>query len=148
MSAEFEFKPRAKIPRRPRWVWLISSFYVSSGLWSLLIYYQIATGEKPLPASSLAHFANYSGPDFLPLMSLAVLGVIAGVLFVLLRKASVYVFALRFACAVILAVWQAMTKGSMDTSRPENIMAGLVLWGASAAVCFYAWHLMRKGVLK
>lgn len=148
MSTEYEFKPRVKPPRRPRWVWLISSFYVSSGLWSLLIYYQIAAGMKPLPPSGLAHFANYSGLDFLPLMSVSALSVIAGVLFLLLQKASVYVFLFKFAFADLLTIWLALTKGAMDTSRPEYIIAGLVLWASSAGVCYYAWHLMRKGVLK
>lgn len=145
MNMEFKRKPSV---RRPRWVWLIASFYISAGLWSLLFYVLIASGEKPLPPSTLAHFANYSTLDFLPLMSGSVLSVIAGVLFVMLRRASVYFFAFKFAFADVLTIWLALTKGAMDASRPENIALGLLLWGSSAGVCFYAWYLMRRGVLR
>ncbi len=137
-----------RIKRRPAHVWFIGSFFISAGLWSLLVYYQISQGMHPLPESRLAYFANYSPSDYWPLMLVSTLTVIAGVLLLLLRKEAVYAFAFRFALAVGVAVWHALTKGSMDTSEPEYLIVGLALWSASAAVCFYAWYLVRKGVLK
>lgn len=135
--------------RRPSWVWLIGSYYISYGVWSLVIYWQLYTGTLTLlPPSSRLYFDNYTGADYWPLMALSVLAIVAAVLLLLLRRASVYLFTLRFVCAVGLAVWHAYTKGALDTSRPGYVLAALVLWSASAAVCFYAWHLMRKGVLK
>lgn len=140
---------RQRDRRRPSWVWLIASYYISAGLWSLAIYWQLYTGALMLlPPSSRLYFDNYTGADFGLLMAIAALGIAAGVLLVMLRRASFYLFALRFACAVGLAVWNAYTRGAPDTSRPGYILAALVLWSASAAVCFYAWRLLRMGVLK
>jgi len=140
---------RPRTARRPRLVWLIGSYYVSAGLWSLAIYSQLATGSLSLlPQSRLIYFENYQGLDYSLLMLASLLGITAGVLLMLLRRASVYVFALKFVFAVALAVWQGLTIGGLDTSRPEYLLAGLLLWSASATVCFYAWHLMQKGVLK
>lgn len=146
MSAEA--RSRLRIRRRPALVWLISSYCIATGLWSLLLYFQVSSGLHPLPQSKLDYFENYSGSDYWPLMTISVLTVIAGMLLLLLRKESVYVFAFKFALAVGVAVWNALEKGSMDTSRFEYIIIGLLLWGSSAAVCFYAWYLMRKGVLR
>ena len=146
MNTQAGIRPRMK--RRPALVWLIASYCISAGLWSLLIYYQVASGLHPLPASKLAYFENYSGADYWPLAAVSLLNVIAGVLLLMRRKESVHVFAFKFALAVGVAVWNALEKGSMDTSEPQYIIIGLLLWGASAAVCFYAWYLMRKGVLK
>ncbi len=140
--------PIRRRKRRPALVWLISSYCISSGLWALLIYFQVAQGLHPLPESKLAYFANYSGSDYWPLMAVSALNVVAGVLFLLLRRESVFVFFGKFIYAAGVAVWNALGKGAPDTSDPKYILAGLLLWGASAAVCFYAWHLMRKGVLK
>lgn len=142
--------PGGKPPKRPALVWLISSFYISAGFWSILIYSQMSFSGVTtlLPESSRAYFGNYSGFDYWPLMFVSALGIIAGVLFLLLRRESVHAFAFRFVIAVGVAVWNALEKGSIDTSRPGYILAGLLLWGASAAVCFYAWRLMRNGVLR
>ncbi len=149
MRSESALLPRIRRhTRRPALVWLISGYCLSSGLWSLLIYYQIAQGMHPLPESKLAYFANYSGADYWPLMAVGALNVVAGVLFVLLRRESVFVFFGKFFFAAGVAVWNALEKGAPDTSEPKYILAGLLLWGASAAVCFYAWHLLRKGVLR
>ncbi len=143
-----EPRARVRIKRRPALVWLIGSFSISSGLYAMLFYYQIANGMHPLPESKLAYFANYSGADFWPLAAVSALSVLAGALLILLRKQAVHAFALKFAAGVGVAVWNALEKGSMDTSEPQYILAGLLLWGLSAAMVFYAWHLMRKGVLK
>jgi hypothetical protein len=145
---EHEAVARPRNKRRPALVWFIASFCISSGLWGLLMYYQIASGMHPLPASKLAYFENYSGFDYLPLMAVHALNVVAGVLLLLLRKEAVYVFCGKFVFAVGVAVWNALEKSSMDTSEPQYIIIGLLLWSASAAVCFYAWYLMRKGVLR
>lgn len=135
--------------RRPSWVWLIASYYISAGLWSVAIYWQLYTGQLTLlPPSSRIHFEGYTGADYAPLLLVSVLGIAAGVLLVLLRRASVYLFGARFVLAAVLALWNAHAHGALDTSRPGYLLAALVLWSASAAVCFYAWHLLRKGVLK
>jgi hypothetical protein len=139
---------RPRIKRRPALVWFIGSFCISSGLYAILYYYQIAHGMHPLPESKLAYFANYSAADYWPLVAVNTLTVLAGALLIMLRKAALYAFALKFVLAVGVAVWDALTLGAPDTSEPEYIVVGLLLWGGSAAVVFYAWYLMRKGVLK
>ena len=140
---------RPRIARRPPLVWLIASYYLSAGAWSLAIYYQLASGTLTLlPPSRLAYFESYQGGDYALLMAASLLGMAAAVLLLLLRKESVYLFALKFAYSAGLAVWYALSKGALDTSRPEYLLAGLLLWSAAAAVCFYAWSLMQKGVLK
>lgn len=144
-GAERPGKGRVK---RPRWVWLISSFYISAGLWAILIYSQMSAGLKPLPPSVLAHFEGYSGSDYLLLISLHALSVIAGALFLALRKESVYVFIFKFGIGVPLTVCYALEKGALDASRPENVIVALIGWSAAALVCFYAWRLMKEGVLK
>ncbi len=135
--------------RRPSWVWLIASYYISAGLWSLAVYWQLYTGELTLlPPSSRVYFDNYTGADYWPLAAASALGILAAVLLLMLRRASAYLFAARFVFAVAWALWNAYARGAPDTSRPGFVLAALALWSASAAVCFYAWHLMRKGVLK
>lgn len=134
--------------KRPALVWLLSSFYISAGLWSLLVYFQMLSGASPLPPSVLAHFENYSRSDYWLLMSVAALNVIAGALFLLLRREAVYVFGFKFLVAVPLSVWDALTRDAMDRSEPGNIVVALLLWSASAAVFFYAWKLRKKGVLR
>ncbi len=135
--------------RRPSWVWLIASYYLSAGVWSLAIYWQLYSGALTLlPPSSASYFEGYARADYLLLMAASALGMLAAVLFLLLRRAAVYVFAFRFVLALGLAVRNALVHGSMDTSRPGYVLAALLLWGAAAGVCYYAWHLMRRGVLK
>jgi hypothetical protein len=140
---------RQQDKRRPSWVWLISSYYISAGLWSLAIYWQLYNGALTLlPPSSRIYFDAYTGADYGLLAAISVLGIGAAALFVMLRRASVYLFMARFVLAVGVASWNALNKGALDSSRPGYILAALVLWSVSAAVCFYAWRLMRKGVLK
>ncbi len=74
--------------KRPRWVWLIASFYISAGLWALLIYADMLSGGKPLPPSVLSHFENYSALDYGLVISVSILNLIAGALFLMLRKAK------------------------------------------------------------
>lgn len=135
--------------RRPPWVWLIASYYVSAGLWSLAIYYQLLNGQLTLlPPSRRMYFEGYGSMDYLLLMSFSLLGVIAGLLFVQLRKESVYLFALKFAGAAGVTIWYGLTRGALDASSPGNLLAALVLWSVSAVVCYYAWLLQQRGVLK
>jgi hypothetical protein len=135
--------------RRPSWVWLIAAYYLSAGAWSLAIYWQLYSGGLTLlPPSSLAYFENYTGVDYLLMMAVSALGILAAVLLLLLRRAAVYVFAFHFVYALGLALRNAFVHGVMDASRPGLVLAALLLWGAAAAVCFYAWHLLRKGLLK
>jgi len=134
--------------KRPRWVWLISSFYISAGLWGLLSCLDMMSGGKPLPPSVLAHFENYSALDWGLVISVRIFDVIVGVLFLLLRKASVYVFGFKFVYGVALTLREALTRGAMDASTAERVLPAAILWSVSAAVVFYALHLMRKGVLK
>lgn len=135
--------------RRPAWVWLIASYYISAGLWSLAVYYQLLTGNVTLlPPSRMMFFEGYGSADYGLFMSFSVLSVLAGVLFVQLRKESAYLFVLKFASAAGLTVWYGLTRGALDASRPENMLAALGLWSVSAGVCWYAWRLMRQGVLK
>ncbi len=145
---QLEPRARLRLKRRPALVWFIGSFSISSGLYAILFYYQISHGMHPLPESKLAYFANYSEADYWPLMAVSALTVLAGALLILLRKASLYAYALKFVLGVGVAVWNALAKGSLDTSEPEYIFIGLLLWGFSAAMVFYAWHLARKGVLR
>ncbi len=140
---------RQRDRRRPSWVWLISSYYLSAGLWSIAIYWQLSHGALTLlPPSSLAYFENYTAVDYGLLMIVHALGIAAAVLLLLLRRAAVYVFAARFVFGVGLTVRTALVHGYLDTSRPGLMLASLLLWSAAAAVCFYAWHLLRKGVLR
>jgi hypothetical protein len=140
---------RQRDRRRPSWVWLIGSYYISAGLWSLAIYWQLYTHRLSLlPPSTRIYFDNYTGADYGVLMGLSALGICAAIALLMLRRASVYLFAARFMFSALLAIYGAFHGGALDTSRPGYVLAGLVLWSVSAGVCFYAWHLLRKGVLK
>ncbi len=145
---QIETRARVRVRRRPALVWFLGSFCISSGLYAILFYYQISNGMHPLPESKLLSFENYAGSDYWPMMLVSALTVLAGMLLLLLRKESVFVFTLKFILGAGVAVWNALTKGALDTSEFGYIVAGLLLWSASAAMVFYAWYLVRKGVLK
>jgi hypothetical protein len=135
-------------PKRPIWVWLISLFYIVSAGWTLLSFALIWTGVIPLEAEQKAYFARLSAIDYAATIIIGASNFIGAIMLFLLRKAAVGLFLTALILTLALTIWQSATKGWVEAMGGPGLVGALIGYAILLAVCVYAWHLSRKGVLR
>jgi hypothetical protein len=133
--------------KRPIWVWLLSLFFLLSAIWTLLSFFMIWSGAIPLEPAQKAYFDRLTPIDYALTIVVGLLNLSAAIALFLLRKIARDLFLASLALSLILAAWQAATKGWVDALGGPGFVGVLIGYILLIAVCIYAWHLRRKGVL-
>ena len=138
--------PQSK-QKRPFWVWLISAFYLFSGVMNLSMLWLILTGDVNLPPEKLAMAKQTSLAwtlgGLLPLANLA-----GAVTLFRLRKIAFYIFTgMLFAGLANGLVQFALLDWSLQTVSGQGLSQVAIGYLITMAVCIYTYHLKTQNIL-
>lgn len=138
--------PQSK-KKRPFWVWLISAFYLFSGVMNLSMLWLILTGDVNLPPEKLAMAKQTSLAwtlgGLLPLANLA-----GAVTLFRLRKIAFYIFTgMLFAGLANGLVQFALLDWSLQTVSGQGLSQVAIGYLITLAVCIYTYHLKTQNIL-
>src|SRR5262249_54444333 len=133
--------------RRPKWVWIICIFYLLSVGGTVLSMAVVLSGLLPLDAESQAYFSNLGIIDYLSMIGLGLLNIVAVVLLFRLRKSAVFVFGLSLALNIALVLVHALTTNWLKAAGGSGPLEMLFGWLITVGVIQYARRLKDRGVL-
>ncbi|MBS3757497.1 MAG: hypothetical protein KGY61_02430 [Desulfobacterales bacterium] len=138
--------PRSK-QKRPFWVWIISAFFLFSGVMNLSMLWLILTGNVNLPAEELETIRKTSMlwtlGGLLPLANLA-----GAVSLFMLRKIAFYIFSGMLIAGLANGVVQLfLLDWSLQTISHQGLIQVVVGYFITFAVCIYAYLLKKQNVL-
>ena len=138
--------PQSK-QKRPFWVWLISAFYLFSGVMNLSMLWLIITGDVNLPPEELAMAKKTSLAwtlgGLLPLANLA-----GAVTLFRLRKIAFYIFTGMFIAGLANGLVQfALLDWSLQTVSGQGLSQVAIGYLITLAVCIYTYHLKTQNII-
>jgi hypothetical protein len=139
--------PSQSKQKRPFWVWLISAFYLFSGVMNLSMLWLILTGDVNLPPEELAMAKQTSLAwtlgGLLPLANLA-----GAVTLFRLRKIAFYIFTGMFITGLANGLVQfALLDWSLQTASGQGLSQVVIGYLITLAVCIYTYHLKTQNIL-
>lgn len=133
--------------RRTGWIWIISIFYLLSTGWTLLSFYLIFSGAIQITAAQEAYFRSLSSVDHIVTLVIGLTNFAGAISLFLLRRIAFYLFTTALAVSILLSIWHTFAKGWIQALSVSGLVGGIIGFGISAAVCFYAWKLTKRGIL-
>ena len=133
--------------KRPFWVWLISAFYLFSGVMNLSMLWLILSGDVNLPPEELA-IAQKTSLAW-TLWGLLPLANLAGALTLFrLRKIAFYIFSGMFIAGLANGIVQfALLDWPRQTVSGQGLSQAGIGYLITLAVCIYTYHLKTQNIL-
>jgi hypothetical protein len=133
--------------RRTGWIWVISIFYVISPLWGLFSIYLVLSRAYQITPAQAEYFRSFSSVDIIATLVIAFANIAGGITLFLLRRIAFYFFTGALALSILLSIWHAVAKGWVQALGTSGLAGAIIGYGISAAVCFYAWKLIKRDIL-
>jgi hypothetical protein len=133
--------------KRTGWIWAICIAYLVSTVWSLLSLYLIFTGKMQMTPSQRMYFSSFSQSDLVLSILIGLVNLCAIVALFRLRRIAFYLLATTFAASIVTFLAHGATTGWFQTVGGSSLAGAIIGLCISAAVCMYAWMLMRRGAL-
>jgi hypothetical protein len=141
-------------PTRPIGVWIISLFFFTCMPCSLLGLVGVAmmqAGAIPMPPQQAAVFQQL-GPLYY-IITLLNTGLVLtwAVLFFMLKRASLWFFIASLSVGFVYMIYNLAAQGTIAPGSPHPALVGVIVaitWVLNAALLYYNWHLIRKGVMR
>jgi hypothetical protein len=130
---------------RPVWVWIISAYYVFSGVISLLFMWLLWNGTIPPEGAQGAALKSVTTLDWIGSQIISIVSLAGGVFLFLLRKRAVTFFLIGLVMSVVFNVYYAVRIKSSEALLA--LLIACVGWVIKIAVIWYARRLARRGVL-
>ncbi|HEX4139360.1 MAG TPA: DUF4339 domain-containing protein [Candidatus Methylacidiphilales bacterium] len=141
-------------PTRPIGVWIISLFFFICTPFSLLALAGFAlmqSGALPMPHQQAAVFQQL-GPLYY-IVSLVNTGIVLtwAVLFFMLKRASIWFFVASLGLAFLYLLYDLAKYGTISPGSDHPAITGIIVgisWALNAALLYYNWRLILKGVMR
>jgi hypothetical protein len=137
--------------KRPVLVWIICLLIFCCSpfsLLSILISHNAATGTMPVPEAQRHFFESQTVFDYALVVINVAVTLTWAVLFFMLRRVSLYVFAGALLLSVAVTIYNIVAKDWLDAVGVAGLIGAGVGWGLNLAILYYNWHLCRKGILR
>lgn len=139
--------PSSPKKKRPFWVWIISGFYLFSGVMNLSMLLMIHTENPGLTPEALATLQKtamaWTLGGLLPLANLA-----GAVFLFMLRKPAFYIFSAMLAAGLLNGIIQfARLDASLETLSRQGLTQALLGYTITLCVCIYTYRLKKQGTL-
>jgi GYF domain 2 len=141
-------------PTRPIGVWIISLLFFTCMPCSLLGLVGVAmmqSGAIPVQHEQ-AEALQQLGPLYYIVTLLNTgLVLIWAVLFFLLKRASIWFLIASLGLGLVYMLYTLAAHGTIAPGNPHPLVTGVVvgiMWMLNAALLYYNWHLIRKGVMR
>lgn len=121
--------------RRPRWVWVISVYYLCMFVFSYLALFLFLSHSVAVPEAIRAHIENLTAIEWLVLVIQSFIAVSGAVALFFLRQQAYYLFTTGFVIGLGWILW-----------RSPSLMASIGM-AILAAVCLYTRRLTKEGKL-
>jgi hypothetical protein len=132
---------------RPTWVWIISIFYLMSGVGLLYSYALVFSGKVPFTAAQADYFRHMTTFDYVFAATQNVLLYSAAVFLFLMRKPAAYLFLLCLLLS-IPGAFLVIRKGFFGLYGGLGLFGTILGYAISIAICVYAWRLLKRGALR
>jgi len=141
-------------PPRPIGVWIISLFFFTCMPCSLLGVVTVAmmqSGAIPTQPEQ-AEALRQLGPLYY-IITLFNTGLVLvwAVLFFMLKRASIWVLIASLGVGLLYMLYNVGTYGTIAPGSPHPAATYVILaiiWMLDAALLYYNWHLIRRGVMR
>jgi len=141
-------------PTRPIGVWIISILFFAMLPCSLLGLVGVAmmqSGAIPVPPEQ-AQALQQLGPLYYILTLVCTgLGLAWAVLFFMLKRVSIWFFVASLGLGFLYMLYNLARYGTISPGSPHPAVTAVILgivWALDAAILYYNWHLIRKGVMR
>lgn len=135
-------------PRRPAWVWVISTFYLLSAGWTILSFGMILSGAVPMSPAQRQYFSSLTTFDYVLALGIAVLNLTGTVLLFLLRRQAFQVFLSAFIIGLLTTIYQVIAKNWLSAIGGPGLIGACIGWLISISIIMYVRALSRRGVLR
>ena len=134
--------------KRPIWVWLISSFYFFSAIFTLASFYLVVSHIVTITPDAQQYLDSLTLSDhiFKIIIGSAIISGAAALF--LLKRVSFYLFLIGLLFNIGLTLRHALFKGWLQVVGQSGLLSLFISWGLLLSVCIYTWHLSKKGTLK
>ncbi|MGB7251189.1 MAG: hypothetical protein WBC73_19805 [Phormidesmis sp.] len=133
--------------KRPAGVWITSSYFIVSTVWSLFSFYLTDSGAIPISTGQSDIFIELTAIDhFLTIIGSGIV-IAAAITLFLLKKAAFYLFAISLGLATVV-ILQALTADWFTDLGAAGILAAVFMWLVGLVPFLYSWRLKQKGVLR
>ena len=136
------------MPKRPRWIWVISIFYLFSTGWTLLSLLMYSAGNLSFSSSQNAYFSSLSSFDYFIMILTMLINISGAITLFFLRRIAYYFFSKNLALIIITSFWHAVSKNFFEAFGLGGIFGTAIGWIIFAQVCFYSQKLIQRGVLR
>ena len=120
---------------RPRWVWVISIYYLCMFVFTYLALFLILSNSVSVPEQIRARIENLTAIEWVVLVVQSFIAVSGAMALLFLRKIAYYLFITGFGIGSGWILW-----------RSVSLMSALGM-AILAAVCLYTRKLRREGTL-
>ena len=120
---------------RPRWVWVISMYYLCMFVFSYLALFLVLSNSVSVPEQIRARIENLTAIAWVVLVVQSFIAVSGAMALLFLRKIAYYLFITGFGIGSAWILW-----------RSVSLMSAMGM-AILAAVCLYTRKLRREGTL-
>jgi hypothetical protein len=135
---------------RPRWVWVICIFFLISAGLSVCGAYDafLFSGIIPLREAVWQYWGRFwASQSSVGVLVVALLNLAGAVFLLLLRRQAFYLFLSAFVLNIVLTAYQIITKHFLAAIGGPGIIGVFFGWAIGTTILFYAYRLMKRGVL-
>jgi hypothetical protein len=141
-------------PTRPVGVWIISLLFFACTPFSLLGLVGVALMQRgviTVPPQEAAVFQQLGPLYYIIYLINTGLVLTWVVLFFMLRRASLWFFIASLSLGLLFMLYNLVTQGTVSPGSTHTALTVVILgvsWALNAALLYYNWHLIRKGVMR
>ena len=137
----------ASPPRRPVLVWIIFLFYLISSVQVIVAMFFIAAGGVDMAPEQQAYLARFTVMDRVIGYINAAVTLVGVTLLLAQRRQAVNVLALAFSLNLFSTAVIWLKTDPAAVTSPAGLAAQILGVGMLGLVVFYAWRLLKRGVL-
>ncbi len=134
------------LKKRPFWVWIISAYYILSGLSSLMAILAVQTGSMEVTPEELRSLKEqillWSLGGVIPLLN-----IIAAISLFMMRKAAFYLMLGLLGIKAVNDLLQVVLTNNAEQFSSQGMIGVTLGYVISILICIYTYKLLKRGVL-
>lgn len=139
---------RGRNIKRPKWVWVITIFYIFSVAFTTYSFIAISSGLVPLNEAQQTAISDLGYISYTTTIISSLLALSGAISLFLLKKITLKIWVLVFIFEIMINLHSALTSDYFDTVETSGLIGSLIGFGIIGAIYFYAKKLDNRGYLR
>jgi hypothetical protein len=141
-------------PARPIGVWIISILSFACAPFALLGVVMIAlmqSGAIPVRPEQAEVFRQLGPVYYIVMLLNTALALTWTVLFFMLKRVAIWFYVASLGVGILYMIYNLAVHGTISPGSRSVVLTGIIMgvgWTINAALLYYNWHLIRKGVMR